>query len=190
MLLMRYYPRRPPVPRTFSSMKLHLLTASLFLACTLTQAAEPPIPKPLEKQVGHLVELLKDSYATGYPEATLVQTLNTGEESEVTFAVFTIEGYGMGNNYSQYLAAFTPEENEEGVKHFSLLDVIRIGGDSWRSIDKLDAKLVSDPAGEQTLIDIPVLENTDSDAPNFPSKAGVIHLSLDGSQSIRLVELK
>jgi len=171
-------------------MKLHLLTASLFLACTLTQAAEPPIPKPLEKQVGHLVELLKDSYATGYPEATLVQTLNTGEESEVTFAVFTIEGYGMGNNYSQYLAAFTPEENEEGVKHFSLLDVIRIGGDSWRSIDKLDAKLVSDPAGEQTLIDIPVLENTDSDAPNFPSKAGVIHLSLDGSQSIRLVELK
>ncbi|MGN8273717.1 hypothetical protein [Pseudomonas sp. SMN5] len=171
-------------------MKLHLLTASLFLACTLTQAAEPPVPKPLEEQVGHLVALLKDSYATGYPEATLVQTLNTGEDSEVTLAVFTIEGFGMGNNYSQYLAAFTPEENEEGVQHFSLLDVIRIGGDSWRSIDKLDARLVSDPSGEQTLIDIPVLENTDSDAPNFPSKAATIHLSLDGSQSIRLVELK
>ncbi|WP_260957692.1 hypothetical protein [Pseudomonas citri] len=172
-------------------MKLRLFAATLLLASTLTHAAEPkPIPKALEEQIGHLVALVKDSYATGYPEATLVQTLDTGEESQVTFAVFTVEGFGMGNNYSQYLAAFTPEENEEGVPHYSLLDVIRIGGDSWRAIDKLDAKLVSDPAGEQTLIDIPVMENTDSDAPNFPSKAAVIHLSLEGEQSLRLVERK
>jgi hypothetical protein len=68
--------------------------------------------------------------------------------------------------------------------------VMRIGGDSWRAIDKLDAKLVSDPAGEQTLIDIPVMENTDDDAPNFPSRAAVIHLSLDGSPSLRLMEIK
>ncbi|WP_210644555.1 MULTISPECIES: hypothetical protein [unclassified Pseudomonas] len=172
-------------------MKLRLLTASLFLASTLTHAAEPePIPKALEEQVGHLVTLIKDSYATGYPEATLVQTLDTGEESQITLAVFTIEGFGMGNNYSQYLAAFTPEESEEGVQRFSLLDVMRIGGDSWRAIDKLEARLVSDPAGEQTLIDIPVMENTDDDAPNFPSKAAVIHLSLEGSHSLRLVEVK
>ena len=172
-------------------MKLHLLAATVFLASTLTHAAEPkPIPKALEQQIGHLVALVKDSYATGYPEATLVQTLDTGEDSQVTLAVFTVEGFGMGNNYSQYLAAFTPEENEEGVTHYSLLDVMRIGGDSWRAIDKLDAKLVSDPSGEQTLIDIPVMENTDSDAPNFPSKAAVIHLSLEGSNSLRLVEVK
>ncbi|MBA1377188.1 hypothetical protein [Pseudomonas brassicacearum] len=171
-------------------MKLRLLTAALFFACTLTHAAEPKIPKALEQQVGHLVALLKDSYATGYPEATLVQTLDTGEDSQVTLAVFTLEGFGMGNNYSQYLAVFNPEENEEGVPYYSLLDVMRIGGDSWRAIDKLDAKLVSDPAGEQTLIDIPVMENTDDDAPNFPSRAAVIHLSLDGSPSLRLVEIK
>jgi hypothetical protein len=171
-------------------MKLRLFTAALFFACTLTQAAEPKIPKALEQQVGHLVALLKDSYATGYPEATLVQTLDTGEDSQVTLAVFTLEGFGMGNNYSQYLAVFNPEENEEGVPYYSLLDVMRIGGDSWRAIDKLDAKLVSDPAGEQTLIDIPVMENTDDDAPNFPSRAAVIHLSLDGSPSLRLVEIK
>ncbi|MDO7899370.1 hypothetical protein [Pseudomonas citrulli] len=172
-------------------MKLRLLAASLFLFSALTHAAAPAaVPKELQEQVGHLVALLQDSYATGYPEATTAQTLNTGEESQVTLALFTIEGFGGGNNYSQYLAAFTPEENEEGMLHYSLLDVIRIGGDSWRSIDKLNAKLVSDPAGEQTLIDIPVMENTDDDAPNFPSKAGVIHLSLDGSNTQRLVEVK
>ncbi|MBC9251243.1 hypothetical protein A9179_13240 [Pseudomonas alcaligenes] len=172
-------------------MKLRLLPASLLLACTLTHAAESaPVPKALQEQVGHLVALLKDSYATGYPEATMTQTLDTGEESQVTLAVFTVEGFGMGNNYSQYLAAFTPEANEEGVEHYSLLDVVPIGGDSWRAIEKLEAKLVSDPAGEQTLIDIPVMENTDDDAPNFPSRAGVIHLSLEGSRAIRLVEVK
>jgi len=172
-------------------MKLRLLTAALFFICTLAQAAEPkPIPQALEAQIGHLVALLKDSYATGYPDAALVQTLDTGEDSQVTLAVFTIEGFGMGNNYSQYLAAFTPEENEEGVPHYSLLDVMRIGGDSWRAIDKMDARLVSDPSGEQTLIDIAAMENTDDDAPNFPSRAAVIHLSLAGSQSLRLVEIK
>ncbi|MBT2339883.1 MULTISPECIES: hypothetical protein [Pseudomonas] len=172
-------------------MKSRLLAASLLLFCSLTHAAEPsPVPKALEEQIGHLVALLKDSYATGYPEAAMAQTLNIGEDSEVTLAVFTVEGFGAGNNYSQYLAAFTPEENEEGVLHYSLLDVVRIGGDSWRSIDKLNARLVSDPAGEQTLIDIPAMENTDDDAPNFPSKASVIHLSLEGSQSPRLVEIK
>jgi len=70
------------------------------------------------------------------------------------------------------------------------LDVIRIGGNSWCAIDKLQAKRVSDPAGEQILIDIPVAENTDDDAPNFPSKAAVIHWSLEGSHSPRLVEMK
>lgn len=172
-------------------MKSHLLAAALFFLFTPTHAAESnPIAPALEAQIGHLVALLKDSYATGYPDAALVQTLDTGEESQVTFAVFTLEGFGMGNNYSQFLAAFTPEENEEGVLHYSLLDVMRIGGDSWRAIDKLDARLVSDPAGEQTLIDIPVMENTDDDAPNFPSRAAVIHLSLEGSQSLRMVEIK
>jgi len=33
-----------------------------------------------------------------------------------------------------------------------------------------------------------VMENTDDDAPNFPSRAAVIHLSLEGAQSLRLVE--
>jgi hypothetical protein len=173
-------------------MKLRLLPLSLLLAASLTLAADPePVPKALEEQVGRLVELLRDSYATGYPEATMTQTLDTGEESQVTLAVFTVEGFGMGNNYAQFLAAFTPEANEEGVPHYSLIDVVRIGGDSWRSIEKLDARLVSDPAGDKTLIDIPVMENTDDDSPNFPTRPGVIHLSVDdASQATRLLELK
>ncbi|MCP1645303.1 hypothetical protein [Pseudomonas citronellolis] len=170
-------------------MKLRLLPASLLLVCTLTHAANPePIPKSLEEQVGRLVELIRDSYATGYPEAAQVQTLKTGKDRQVTLAVFIIEGFGLGNNYSQYLAAFSSDANEEGKVHYSLLDVIKIGAGGWRSIEKLDAKLISNLANEQVLIDIPVMENTSGDATNFPSRAGVIHLSLEGLQSPRLVE--
>lgn len=170
-------------------MKLPLLTASLLLACTLAHAADqPPVPKHLEEQVGRLVELYKDSFATGYPEATRVQTLKSGSDGELTLAVFTIEGFDMGNNYSQYLAVFSSTPNEEGQEHYSLLDAMQIGGGGWRSVEKLDARLVVDPAGKRTLIDIPVMENTDDDSPNFPSRAGVIRLALEGSQTPRLVE--
>ncbi|WP_259755450.1 hypothetical protein [Pseudomonas sp. GCEP-101] len=170
-------------------MTLRLLTASLLLACTFAHGAEPaPVPKALEEQVGRLVELYKDSFATGYPEATRVQTLKTGKGSELTLAVFTIEGFDMGNNYNQYLAVFTSTPNEEGQEHYSLLDALQIGGGGWRSIETLDARLVSDPSGKRTLIDIPVMENTEDDGPNFPSRAGVIHLALDDAPTPRLAE--
>jgi len=170
-------------------MKLRLLPAGLLLACTLSHAAEQPaVPKPLEEQVSRLVELYKDSFATGYPAATHVQTLKTGQDSEIILAVFTIEGFDMGNNYNQYLAVFSSTPNEEGQEHYSLLDAMQIGGGGWRSVEKLDARLVADPAGKRTLIDIPVMENGEDDAPNFPSRAGVIHLALDGTQTPRLVE--
>ncbi|MFS2124127.1 hypothetical protein [Pseudomonas sp. Pseusp97] len=169
-------------------MKLRLLPAGLLLACTLSHAAEQPaVPKPLEEQVSRLVELYKDSFATGYPEATHVQTLKAGD-SEFILAVFTIEGFDMGNNYNQYLAVFSSTPNEEGQEHYSLLDAMQIGGGGWRSVEKLDARLVADPSGKRTLIDIPVMENSEDDAPNFPSRTGVIHLSLEGSQTPRLTE--
>ncbi|MFV3411547.1 hypothetical protein ACQCLI_14265 [Pseudomonas nitroreducens] len=169
-------------------MKLRLLPAGLLLACTLSHAADQPaVPKPLEEQVSRLVELYKDSFATGYPEATHVQTLKAGDH-EFILAVFTIEGFDMGNNYNQYLAVFSSTPNEEGQEHYSLLDAMQIGGGGWRSIEKLDARLVADPTGKRTLIDIPVMENSEDDGPNFPSRAGVIHLSLEGSQTPRLIE--
>lgn len=35
---------------------------------------------------------------------------------------------------------------------------------------------------------IPVMENTPGDAVNFPSKPGIVHLSLKGDESMRLSE--
>ena len=170
-------------------MKFFLLSLSLFLSCTLTYAATPePIPKPLEEQVGHLIALLKDSYATGRAELAEVQTLKIGSDSQVTLALFNIEAFGMGNNYRQYLAAFSSSVKEKNEVYYSLLDVIQIGGDGWRAIERLNATLVSDPKGKQVLIDIPVMVNTPGDSVNTPSKAEVIHLSLGEARPHRIVE--
>lgn len=170
-------------------MKLRLLPASLLLACTVTQAADAnPVPKALEEQVVRLVTLLKDGFATGYPEATKVQTLNTSRENQVTLAVFIVEGFYKGNNYRQYLAAFKPDATEAGAAHYTLLGVIHIGGGGWRAIQALDATRVSGPTDRQVLIDIPVMENRVGDAVNFPSKPGVVHLTLSGDAPVRLVE--
>ncbi|NVZ50735.1 hypothetical protein HX792_10345 [Pseudomonas sp. B6002] len=169
-------------------MTLRLLPASLLFACTLTHAAENPVPQPVAEQVGRLVELLKDGFASGYPEATQVQDLNVGTADQLTLAVFTVEGFDKGNTYRQYIAAFTPAVTEDDQEHYTLVDVMHIGGDGWRAVETLDAKWVKDPAHKRALIDIPVMENASGDSPNFPSQPGVIHLALIGDESKRFVE--
>lgn len=170
-------------------MKRSLLVATLLLTCALGNA-QPAAPeaKSVQEQVVHLVELLRDSYATGYPEATQVQTLKVGDRS-LTLAVFTIEGFNGGNNYTQYLALFSADVSEAGAVYQRLVDVMPIGAGGWRAVQPLAAKVVSEPAQVPLLIDLPGMENTAGDAVNFPSRPNVIHLSLQGRPSERLLEL-
>ena len=72
--------------RGFHFMKLRLLTAALFFACTLTHAAEPKIPKALEQQVGHLVALSESwpilTKQGGGPQTERREDRRTGETGE------------------------------------------------------------------------------------------------------------
>ncbi|MGZ8238233.1 MAG: hypothetical protein ACXW00_07485 [Methylobacter sp.] len=124
---------------------MKLRTLSTFFIFVLLMApttfAAPSIPKPLlSAKIQNLVTVLSDGYAVGYPKATMIQTIKGGSNIDITLAVFTIEGFGGGNNYSQYLAAFSPETMEDGKQPFRLIDVMRIGGGAWRAIQKLNAK--------------------------------------------------
>ena len=170
-------------------MKLKLVIVFLSLASVFASEtnAAPAAPKPLAIQVQRLVGLLSDGYAVGYPQATNFQTVRTTKKNEITLVVFTVEGYGGGNNFSQYFAAFSPETTENGKQYFTLIDVIPIGGGGWRSIEKLNAKTTTDSKSDETTITIDALENTDNDALNFPSKKITINLTL---KSGRLNERK
>lgn len=158
------------------------------LASTWVVAGQVPVkaPKPLLAQVQRLAELLRDSHATWYREATMVQFVKTGGE-EVALAVFTVEGFGGGNNHTQYFAAFSVEPDGQGAQHFSFLDVLPIAGKGWRGITNLSAKVSHDVKGRQTLISLDAFEVSGDDAPNFPSKKATIKLVLEGG---RLAEQK
>lgn len=165
----------------------------VLLLCVISSAvvAAAPVsikaPKPLLAQVHRLTELLRDSYAVWYPDATMVQLVKVHEGEELALVVFTVEGFGGGNNHTQYFAAFTPETDEKGKQHFSLIDVIPIAGKGWRGVMNLSAKVTRNPKSNETLIAFDGLDVAGDDAPNFPSKKVTINLLLKGS---RLVEQK
>lgn len=156
------------------------LFAFFFLAlATCAQAAPPPAPKPLLAQIQRLTELLRDGYASWYPDATMIQTLRPPQGEPLTLVIFTLESFGGGNNHRQYLAAFTTEEDRQGKAHYMLLDVIPIGGKGWRSIEQLKARINRSTASGAQLIQLNALEVQGDDAPNFPSKPVTLQLLLE-----------
>jgi hypothetical protein len=163
-----------------------LVIAFLCSFCILGVAkAGPPIAqKPLTAQIERLNELLRDSHAVGYPAATMAQAIDLRAERQIVLAVFTVEGFGGGNNHSQFLAAFETDGDTK-PPHYSLIDVIHIAGKGWRGIEKLNARVVQQPKGGNINIEIDALEVGPEDPPNFPSKKSIISVLLSEG---RLVE--
>jgi hypothetical protein len=173
-------------------MKLALFPAALVLCCAFAHAEGDPAPEAkidpaLTGQIERLVNLLSDSFATGYPDATLVQTLDIGTSEQLHLAVFTVEGFSMGNSYNQYLAVFELDANQQDEPHYRLIDVMQIGGDSFRAIDNLNATASRDEKTRVITFNIPATANAEDDSPNFPSQPMTIHLTLDHD---RLAEQK
>lgn len=171
-------------------MHKRLCAAALLLSFTLAAVpahAAAALPKPLVAQVERLVELLRDSYATGYPEATMVQMVSPSKGRNLALAVFTIEAFGGGNNHQQYFAVFEHElDKVEKREHYTLIDVMPIAGKGWRAIMELKAKTLTSKNSREIQFLIPALEVGPEDAPNFPSRKSTIKLVLDE----RLTEIK
>lgn len=169
-----------------SACRLALALLFATLASLSVAAAPAKPPKPLLAQIQRLGELLRDSHAVLYPEATQVQFVSPRKGEEMALTVFTVEGFGGGNSHVQYLAAFSTETSDQGKPHYTLIDVVQIAGKGWRGIPTLAARLAPGPARGETLIMLDALEVTADDAPNFPSKKITVTLSLKGG---RLTEL-
>lgn len=155
------------------------IVMSLCLAGMLGGAvAGPPLAqKPLMVQVDRLTELLKDSHAAGYPPATMLQAIDLRGGRQLVLAVFTVEGFGGGNNHSQYLAVFDTDA-EARPPYYTLIDVIRIAGKGWRGIEKLDARVSQTSKDGDLGIEIDALDVGHEDGPNFPGRKSVIRVAL------------
>lgn len=162
--------------------RLFVLLICVIISTLAAAAPSIKAPNPLLVQVQRLSELLRDGYAVWYPDATITRLVKEREGSELALVVFTVEGFGGGNNHTQYFAIFIPEIDAKGKRHFSLLDFMPIAGKGWRSVTNLNAKVTWNPKRDETLISFDGLEVTDDDALNFPSKKVTINLLLKGGR--------
>lgn len=164
----------PPSKTLLSAVCLSLLLGVV----PLVQAAPPTLPKPLATQIERLVGLLKDRYASGYPDATLTQKVRVGagQGQEWMLVVFTIEGFGGGNSHAQYLAVFEVDSEDKNNPYYSLLDFRHVGGKGWRAINQLGARVSSPAKSGIVNIDLDAQVVADGDAPNFPSKKATVRL--------------
>lgn len=169
-------------------MKHKIAALCCYLACQITLAnpLNTQETKVLNEQIVHLTELLKDHQAQSYPQATMSVRAKNAQGEDFVLAVFTIEGFGGGNNFTQYLAAFSPEKADNGKLRLTLLDVISIGGRGGRTINQLKPAITFNKTA--THIALPALEVTENDAPNFPSKKIMIQFILKNGRLLELAE--
>jgi hypothetical protein len=73
-------------------MKLRALSIFFIFALLMTPAtfADSSVPKSLFAKIQNLITVLSDGYAIGYPQATMIQTIKGGFNTEVILAIFTI----------------------------------------------------------------------------------------------------
>jgi hypothetical protein len=143
--------------RRWLHMRVLAGVAFLLLACAAGSGAagavaakDPsPVPPALESQLSRLTELLKDADASAYRAATMIQRVRISNEHEIVLAVFSVEGFEGGNNFTQYLAAFAPMRMKNGEQGYTLIDVLPIGASGWRFVRALDAQLISTAPGSR-----------------------------------------
>lgn len=161
----------------------------LLLSPVLVDANDKALKDEINAKVTQLTLLLKDSYAEEYLSAREIQMLKNGiGNATVAATVFTIEGFGKGNNYFQYLAVFV--DLGEDSPEFSLLDFMMVGGKGIRSIEFNQIKIKKTKNG--LLIEIPAMEYGPDDAFCCPSIEAVAQFKINTVPLVgsRLEEIK
>lgn len=113
----------------------------ILVAACASAHEKQKLPKDLDRQVDKLANLISDAYAE--PCCQDMQTLKSSDGSELILVIFTVEGFGGGNNWTRYMAAFTDDKNMgNGKHHYRLHDVVNAGSDTGSQIKTPDAKIV------------------------------------------------
>ncbi|WP_415880542.1 hypothetical protein [Methylomonas sp. TEB] len=150
-----------------------------FISIAHAETAKPGIPAALEVQIKKLTELLSDSHGSSPSEFWQVQAVSRNSVAVNFLALFTLEGYMYGNGWTQYLAVFEFAEGENGKPDsYPLVDFMPVGGKGCRTIPKLDVKTAYPNNYGDKIFTLDVLESTENDAPNFPTKKSTLDITL------------
>ena len=121
-------------------------------AAALAAEVPPANPAPdtarleIDNRVTGLIESFSDGSAVGYREfRTIAYGRLFGAAADDAVAMFSLEGFGGGNDVRQYLAFFAAPDPTEAVpgnaRRYRLVAVRQVGGKYWRSFDGKTLKL-------------------------------------------------
>ncbi|WKJ88563.1 hypothetical protein QZJ86_11045 [Methylomonas montana] len=154
----------------------------IFLLLSTTVFAETnkaEIPLPLVNNVKKLSELLMDAHASVTIEPATIERIDLKPNQSTYLILFIVESYLGGNSWTQYLAAFDLVKGEDGKPDsYPLIDFIPIGGTGCRIVQKLNPNAATIRDNGEKVFRLDVLENTESDNPNHPTRTAQLDVFL------------
>lgn len=164
-----------PIRRDIRGMKLQSL-AIMMISMTmpaLSWAAS------LENSVSRYISTLSSQYrAEEITGQRRIRRIVLPDGAAVVLVFFNMEGFGgRGNDWSQYLTAFSELPTDGDIRYRPIVEA-EIGGREWRSVDTGNPVTAFDPKSKELTITLPALVNTERDLPNFPSRKEKIVLQL------------
>lgn len=182
---------KPSAMIDFPSLIIRCLLILLYLPLPLHAGGErEPVTSDIEAALTQLASLYTDRYATEFAAARQICTVPVSEKDiyheetyEMTLALFTLEGFGGGNNHTQYLAVFRDN---------SLMGSMPIGGKGWRwvTLGKCsDLRLTLHPDEGALRFSLRAIANTIKDPPNFPSRKGSLPVKVSNTRGVNVAPL-
>jgi hypothetical protein len=148
-------------------------------SCSFAQATELSSKEQsvMTQKADTIIRAMLDNEARENKPARVYKRLEGKQLGGMTAVIFTIEGFGGGNNYHFYMALFGPSS-----ERFRFIDVVKIGEKTWRHVDF--SSIVEKGDG----IELNTFEYQGDDGNCCPSKKGNARFVLTDRD--RLIEIE
>ena len=170
-------------------MKRFILAALLVLVPVLSHADDRALRGEVDAKVTQLAAMLGDSHSAASPEYRGIRTMTDRDGTTVAVAVFTVEGFGGGNNHIQYMAVFASLDAEAAGRQprMSLIDVMAVGGKGIRAVESGNIKIGRSKS--DVVVAVPTKNYAPSDAMCCPSIKSEAQFAFQPFAGSRLKEI-
>jgi hypothetical protein len=174
---------------------LSTIAGVLLIMALATDAKAGLLHNEVAKKVAQLIDLLHDESATEYQEARGISIIKLPRGPTVAIAVFTLESFSFGNNYTQFLAVFATTRVPHDTRHvpsipprLALIDLAAVWGRLWRHVASKPISVRKSRHG--MLMRFATVEFTPADAACCPSQKAHATYTVALWPGARLKEVK
>ena len=173
-----------------------IAVAGVLLALAFARNTEASlVHKEVAQKVTQLIDLLRDEAATEYKDGRGISIVKLKGGITVAVAVFTLEGFSFGNDYTQFMAVFATTRLPNDTRNLphvpprlALIDLTAVGGRFWRNVESKSIRVREGRHGITIRFD--TVEFTLTDAACCPSQKSSARYTVELWPGSRLQALK